>query len=1759
MTAVIIADAIFRVLQQTVNVVALGQDGRAFFRVDGFDDAVYQELCDRLRTLGDKLGRFQAIVRTVELLGPGYEAYSLEPGRTATYWRNHVPDGYALILIFNHATSDGQSLANLFVINESLVGRKYLDILIGATFGSSLLSATDSQMLRSFIQLFYGIREPQLQSLVRFLASVKAAVVNRNVDMHTAIATALPELKLFRSTKVAALLAGGGYSIKTGPLVALLRRINSAANHELQSIESKDVDRHMKRLDTITFEDEPQFSATAKRTAVVNYLRGLEMTQALHIDWSEIELMLSNRSGRKRKKADHREQLKELGAHIKETLEKKRQYEQLDDEQSSVVEQLLEGNNPDLDAAERLFESLGRQLGSKLCREATQALGIGKPLVTDDFPLGITQQALKLLGRFDPVPEDIQLQVRLVRSGSPSAQARMAFQLLYGKLPALLNSLTWDVGPILTSVAPDEIEAADADPASDVTVEFEVLAITAGEIVGREQLDWEYTDHSPAADLVDAVRSLRGTVSAGRVQIPIFIVPRHNEAPDVGRLSQSLGPWWKAGSLNLRVEWINGAERRRGLDSEAAKEIMTAIEELEEAFASLLEGAPQGILDQIEPFLKAYDTLLTTMGKVLTTDQEVSLASDLVNRAWTICDPDHNWLAVPLLHPLKLVWYLNRVRYFNMIVSRLLAPGPLAVVDMPWLQRDIKQRFSSAYFPAVMVYGSEDGKKQVFLPADEAGGTELYRPATTAKGYVGSVAKPADEDRASLANAAIQVKRSIDAYLEAYPFAGSGLNILLANVQSAALPIAVLNTLKSSVDVTLTVHCHSNVASVFSAVNDWVVENAHHNVRAENSYFPRVRVRVAEQKLDEVISERRFDVVILVDALAEAGQEISFRTGSQQPDQPLADFVPFFQPIPDPFAHGASRREVALTRREMPSVIRRFYSSQAASMAPHERPLATEQPALFSRILQIGGWQKVLRLLHERAVWVVCYDINADRFLLEQTADKEHLHIIRYVQGLGPKKLHNLTVSSSYRAREEVVRRVTQRLQDLLSGYQPQYRQALALALVNRAQQMSGSIILQAAGPGTKLNELLGLVMTKRAVEGTLRAEWPGCLVAWVYLDDYREWFGPSGKRPDMLAVAARLDADERLELTLCVAEAKLVSDISVEAEQEDALRQVRRGVGILGRAFEPGKPFVDSEYWYDQLYQAIVANLEFKVEDEKVVEALTLIRTGDYKWSLRGDAWVFSYDRPSTGTSEVEEVTAGEALYAHAVNQRGVRRVLDGLLREAVGDRPDLPNVDADPAPCPSTELETTEQKDEDKPAALVPGALGHRDREIAPAALEEGAAPAEREVGAAPAEQEIGVAPFEREMETAPPERTPDGGHGPDSLSASSTPTAGTVALLADYDTRGDEAEAMQYAQACMDQTVRFLRSFDQRVTPAGILVGPRVVRLRLAITISKTSNFKQVSGKTTDLRMLLKLGTMPLIQVGDDGNIWIDIPRPRPATVGLKPLIANLGRPKLLPETRFPLGVTMDNSPFIADLRKVPHWLVGGTSGSGKSVFLRAVLLSLMLTNTPDMVQFVIIDPKGDLVAFRHSPYVQQYVHSRTGLAQAAVETLQGVKRQMDQRLELMVDKHMVNEIDDYHRVEGRISLARIVVLIEEYGDLASDDEYSKELAGVVQQIAAIGRAPGFHLFVCTQNPVVKTVSTDIKANCSGRVALWVKTGTNSLVILDETGAEDLLKNGDMLFKSDGPTVRIQAPYVDNLRELQPILKQMAELYPGPREEG
>lgn len=217
----------------------------------------------------------------------------------------------------------------------------------------------------------------------------------------------------------------------------------------------------------------------------------------------------------------------------------------------------------------------------------------------------------------------------------------------------------------------------------------------------------------------------------------------------------------------------------------------------------------------------------------------------------------------------------------------------------------------------------------------------------------------------------------------------------------------------------------------------------------------------------------------------------------------------------------------------------------------------------------------------------------------------------------------------------------------------------------------------------------------------------------------------------------------------------------------------------------------------------------------------------------------------------------------------------------------------------------------------------------------------------------------------------------------------------------------------------------------------------------------------------------------------------------------------------KTIIPIGQNARGENIYGDLAKMPHLLVAGTTGSGKSVFLNGVITSLLMRNTPDDLQLFLIDPK--MVEFRRFSNLHycKYVTD----TQKAITLLSKLCKEMDRRYAVMANAGC-RDLDDYNRRNPDNRLPKIVLVIDEMADMM-ESSYKKSVESNIVRLAQKARACGIHMVLATQRPTVKVISGQIKANIPARVCLSVMSRTDSMVVLDQIGAEMLQGHGDMLY--------------------------------------
>jgi DNA segregation ATPase FtsK/SpoIIIE, S-DNA-T family len=331
-----------------------------------------------------------------------------------------------------------------------------------------------------------------------------------------------------------------------------------------------------------------------------------------------------------------------------------------------------------------------------------------------------------------------------------------------------------------------------------------------------------------------------------------------------------------------------------------------------------------------------------------------------------------------------------------------------------------------------------------------------------------------------------------------------------------------------------------------------------------------------------------------------------------------------------------------------------------------------------------------------------------------------------------------------------------------------------------------------------------------------------------------------------------------------------------------------------------------------------------------------------------------------------------------------------------------------------------------------------------------------------------------------------------------------------------------------------VRTLQEYGVPVEWKGELtVGPSF--LRYFVVPGRQTRMKQIRDRAEDLGMQLKLNSEPMIH-NSGGRLVIDIARPDPQTVTFGSILEQLPKPIGRPCSRTPLGVDLNGVLQFVDLASSnnPHLLVAGTAGGGKSEWLRTAIAGLMLSNTPETLRLVLIDPKRTAFAeLKGSPYL----HGPDGLVyppeHSALDVLESLIEEMEQRYKLF-EENLVSDLPEYQAKTGKV-LPRIVCVCDEYADLLADRAATKNVEAAIIRLGAKARAAGIHLIIATQCPDRKTVGGALKMNLSGRVCLRVANHHQSNMIINQSGAERLLGNGDLFFLSIGDPVRLQAPYL------------------------
>lgn len=373
-------------------------------------------------------------------------------------------------------------------------------------------------------------------------------------------------------------------------------------------------------------------------------------------------------------------------------------------------------------------------------------------------------------------------------------------------------------------------------------------------------------------------------------------------------------------------------------------------------------------------------------------------------------------------------------------------------------------------------------------------------------------------------------------------------------------------------------------------------------------------------------------------------------------------------------------------------------------------------------------------------------------------------------------------------------------------------------------------------------------------------------------------------------------------------------------------------------------------------------------------------------------------------------------------------------------------------------------------------------------------------------------------------------------------------TLDLLKKYDNDGKPYIDMAEQTANKNRIVEVLHNFGVEISSIKATVGPTITLYEITpaqgVRISKIRNLED------DIALSLSaLGIRIIAPIPGKGTIGIEVPNAKPNIVSMESILNSKKFQETTMELPCAIGKTITNEVFMFDLAKIPHLLVAGATGQGKSVGLNAIITSLLYKKHPAELKIVLIDPKK--VEFSIYSPISNYFLAKVPDDDAepiitdvtkVVNTLNSLCKEMDMRYDLLKMAGARN-VKEYNRKfiarqlnpeNGHRYMPYIVVVIDEFGDLIMTA--GKEIELPIARIAQLARAVGIHMVIATQRPTTSIITGNIKANFPGRIAFKVSSGIDSKTILDRPGANQLIGRGDMLFLNGNDPVRVQCAFVD-----------------------
>lgn len=1099
---------------------------------------------------------------------------------------------------------------------------------------------------------------------------------------------------------------------------------------------------------------------------------------------------------------------------------------------------------------------------------------------------------------------------------------------------------------------------------------------------------------------------------------------------------------------------------------------------------------------------------------------------------------DNPALIIPPWHPERMKALAVKLRRVAGFATHLLSSQSILYGDREIFMRELSDEIAHPFYPEIAVL-NRTGAPTLVSESSTVNGYSLLESPTR-----GTEDAMTDVDPAA---AAKQARELLERYVGLQPHEASNLSVVLYNADAAELPLATVREL-SSIQEDGKLQCsvsvrHSDPAKlrrVYGELVNKAGDDPDLPVVSETSdnFISKLRISVTPISATPTESAqgfKPFDVAFLHDVVARAAQ-------SEWLPVPWTNDRPTLEHAPSRWSYRSVSGEHELkstTYLACPwqTASGWAYVSAVAAVCRQTDALPDERYLPARRIsLQSPALVDMIKDAHDLAEWVATYDELLDKRQLQHNK----ITVVRYRRGSTNGRNMIVSSTSELRLLSVLVRR---RLNELNLQLSTAEVQAMADKAKHDALSISGDIVLRAAKRGVSAGEMLGLVFSRYLLDEEFKAAAGKgqVLTAYFLLDDYARWLSqPESRIADILAINVE-EQDETVRVVISIVESKYVAADGLAKARRDSTDQLLATLSMFREALFGAPGRLDRDVWLARLSDMLI-DADIPPGMTALMErARSKLREGDVEISLRGYSHVYVHTSdagaPSASEQELLEDAEGFKAWQEVFDRADLRKLAEAYAKGARG-------LDARSGLGPHQPWDSHSFK---KPAARVPwlaamGQLASGDVDVAVEDSNIGVEPAAVIPVVSPVDDSSVLMPGP-EDQVAPP----SGETSSPSKQATSNQGSALSKLVASKFAGGaqSDAEREEWAQDVTKKLKSALNSYGLQAAILGTRLTPNGCLVRLAG--SDRLRVEDIENKRTQL---LTTHAINLVTVQPKpGEIMVTVAGAKRQAVSLWELWSRreLNRNVAGINTSFLLGLQEINgallylnlgSEFGGLSSHEPHSLVAGATGSGKSVLIQALILDIAATNSKDLAQLILIDPKMgvDYAPLADLPHMRDEIVTTK---EKAAEVLEALVQEMEDRYRAFA-KARARDLPTYNsKVSAEERLPMVFLVHDEFADWMLDDAYKGAVGAAVQRLGVKARAAGIHLIFAAQRPDKDVMPMQLRENLGNRLILKVSSEATSKIALDRPGAELLLGRGHLAAKLNGEQglVFAQAPFLSD----------------------